>query len=116
VPGSDAEVPKPGVEAAPPIFEQSDFEDYLRFPFSEEAARHAAASRGRGGRPVPPAAPLVIDVEKLPDAPPASPPETGIVLTPTIMTILVVSVILLLSAAFAAGVAVDRLFLIKPVP
>jgi hypothetical protein len=103
-----------GPEHAAPLFEHSDFEDYLRSPFSEEAARHAAA-RGRGPRPVP-AVPLVIDVERLPDEAVPAPPAAGILITPGMLSLLVVAAILLLAGAFAAGIAVDRLFLIKPAP
>jgi hypothetical protein len=115
VPANDAAVAAAEAGARPPLFEQSDFEDYLRSPFGEEAARHAAASGARGVRPLP-AVPLMIDVERLPNEAMPVPPETGIQLTPTILSVLVVSVILLLAAAFAGGIAVDRLFLIKPVP
>ena len=101
-----------GAEPAAPLFEHSDFEDYLRAPFSEEAARHAAASRG--GRP--PSVPLVIDVERLPDEAVPARPATGILITPGMLSLLVVAAILLLAGAFAAGIAVDRLFLIKPAP
>jgi hypothetical protein len=103
-----------GAEPAAPLFEHSDFEDYLRAPFSEEAARHAAA-RGRGPQQVP-AVPLVIDVERLPDEAVPAPPAAGILITPGMLSFLVVAAILLLAGAFAAGIAVDRLFLIKPAP
>jgi hypothetical protein len=115
VPPDDLLPPDGGGDAAPPLFERSDFEDYLRSPFGDEAARHAAASRARGVKPMP-AVPMVIDVERLPDeaGPPA--PAVGILLTPARLTVLVVAIILLLAAAFATGIAVDRLFLIKPGP
>jgi hypothetical protein len=104
------------VEAAPerpaPPFEQSHFEDFLRSPFGEEAARHAAA-RARGGRPAP-AAPGVIDVERMADEDEPAVPAAGILLSPGRLTVLVVVVILLLAGAFAAGIAVDRLLLLKP--
>jgi hypothetical protein len=115
VPDGDESARLPEAQAGAPLFEHSDFEDYLRSPFSEEAARHAAASRGRGIKPLQ-AAPLIIDVERLPDEAPGPHPQPGILLTPALMTVVVVIVILLLSAAFAGGVAVDRLFLIKPSP
>ncbi len=114
VPATD-EMPANGGPGSPaPVFERSDFEDYLRSPFSDEAARHAAASRGRGVRPLA-AVPVMIDVERLPDeAVPGAPPVAGILLTPARLSIALVIVILLLAVAFAAGIAVDRLFLIRP--
>jgi phage FluMu protein Com len=114
VPASD-ESPNGGPESPPPLFEQSEFEDYLRSPFSEEAVRHAAASRARQVRPLP-AVPLMIDVERLPDEAVPAPPVAGILLTPVRLSVLVVAVILLLAGAFTAGIAVDRLFLMKPGP
>jgi phage FluMu protein Com len=93
-------------------FEQSHFEDFLRSPFGEEASRHAAASRARGIHPLP-SVPLGVDVERMADESEPKPPAAGIVLSPVRLTVLVVIVILLLAAAFAAGIAVDRLFLVK---
>jgi hypothetical protein len=114
VPATD-ESPDGGAEASAPLFEQSDFEDYLRSPFSDEAIRHAAASRARQMQPLP-SVPLVIDVDRLPDEAVAVPPAGGIWLTPARLSVLVVTFILLLAGAFAAGIAVDRLFLLKPGP
>jgi hypothetical protein len=100
-----------------PLFERSDFEDYLRSPFGEEAVGHTAASGGRGGRPGPSAA-SEFDVERLPvEHPPAAPPApAGIVLSRSRLTVLAVTAVLLLAAAFAAGIGVDRLFLAAPAP
>jgi hypothetical protein len=115
VPASDV-VAAPG-DAGAPLFEQHDFEDFLRVPFREEAERHSAASRGRSSRPAPAGPPLMIDVERLPDSPDlAPPPGAGVLLTPVRLAVVVVVVILSLAAAFAAGIAVDRLFLLKPGP
>jgi hypothetical protein len=115
VPDGNAEADDGGPEPSPRLFEQSDFEDYLRAPFSEEASRHPAASRFRGVRPAP-AVPLVIDVERLPDESVPAPPSAGLLLTPVLLSVLVVVVILLLAGAFAAGIAVDRLILNRPMP
>jgi hypothetical protein len=114
VPTADAAVAPGGAPA--PLFEQNDFEDFLRVPFREEAERHSAASRGRVGRPGAAAPPLLIDVERLPDQPESVSPPVGVLLTPVRLAILVVVIVLLLAAAFAAGIAVDRLFLLKPGP
>jgi hypothetical protein len=115
VPPGDGDAGNGGPDLPAPLFEQSDFVDYLRSPFGEEAARHAAASRGRGVRPIP-AVPLVIDVERLPDESLPARRSPGILVTPAVLSLLVVAAILLLAGAFAAGIAVDRLFLLKPVP
>jgi hypothetical protein len=117
VPAASVAAPNGGRGAPAPLFEQSDFVDYLRpSPFAEEASRHAAASGSRGARPASDS-PLLIDVERLPDEiVPSRRPAAGILLTPPRLTALVVAGILLLAGAFAAGIAVDRLFLIKPVP
>jgi hypothetical protein len=115
VPLNDTVPPNGGAESPAPVFEQSDFEDYLRSPFSEEASRHTAASRARGLRPLP-AVPLMIDVERLPDEAAPIAPVAGFLVTPAHLTVIVVAVILLLAGAFAAGIAVDRLLLLRPVP
>jgi hypothetical protein len=96
-----------------PVFEHNDFEDFLRAPFSEEAVRHAAAARGRHGAS---GAPLVIDVEKLPDRPEPAEAAVGVFLTPVRLAVIAVLVVLLLAASFAAGIAFDRLLLLRPGP
>lgn len=111
VPGGATTEEGGGLERQPPPFEQSHFEDFLRSPFTEEAARHAAASRGRGSHAIP-AVPMMADVERMADEDePAVPAATGILLSPGWLTVLVVVFILLLAGAFAAGIAVDRLLL-----
>jgi hypothetical protein len=97
---------------AAPVFEHNDFEDFLRSPFSEEAARHAAAARGRALRPGG-GAPLMIDVEKLPDQAEPAALATGILLTPVRLAVLAAAIVLLLAGAFAVGIAVDRLLLLR---
>ena len=114
VPQSDVVAGAAG--AAAPLFEQNDFEDFLRVPFRDEAERHAAAGHGRSSRPVPAAPPLMIDVERLPDNAELSPPASGVLLTPVRLAVLVVFFILSLAGAFAAGIAVDRFLLLKPGP
>jgi hypothetical protein len=111
-PGADGDPTSP-----PGLFEGNDFDDYLRSPFTEEASRHAAASRSRGVRPLAPASPD-IDVERLPVGvlPAKAPAARGIVLTPFRLTVLSVAAVLLLAAAFAAGVGVDRWLLAAPAP
>lgn len=114
VPAGDIPGAAEPAEAQPelPVFERSDFDDYLKEPYAAAAARHDDVGAS-GSQPVAPAFPAfpspspVLDVEPLtPNVIPGS-----FVLSSGKATVLVVAVICLLALAFAAGVAVDRWFL-----
>jgi phage FluMu protein Com len=105
---------KPGVPASPapptgpgpaPLFERSDFEDFLQNPVNESPPPRVDA-------PVPPSPPFAVEI---PPAPPLSlPPSTlrpqpaGLVLSPAQATWLTVVAILLLALAFGAGLLVGH--------
>lgn len=111
VPQKDEPEPNGGPAPQPQLFERSDFEDYLRDPFSEEVVRHAAASRSRASEAAPASA-SAFDVERVPaEVFTAVATAPGIHLSPRQATILAVVAVLLLAAAFAVGIIVDRLLL-----
>jgi phage FluMu protein Com len=113
VPQAEAEA-KPGAPASPapptspepaPLFERSDFEDFLQNPVNESPPPRADA-------PIPPPPPFAVEI---PAPPPVSlPPGTlqphsaGLVLSPTQATWLTVVAILLLALAFGAGLLVGH--------
>ena len=95
--------PPTGAEAAP-LFERSDFEDFLQNPVNESPPPRADA-------PVPPPPPFAVEIPAPPplSLPPsgALPPQSaGLVLSPTQATWLTVVAILLLALAFGAGLLV----------
>jgi phage FluMu protein Com len=113
VPQGEAEA-KPEAPASPapptgpgpaPLFERSDFEDFLQNPVIESPPPRADA-------PAPPPPPFAVEI---PTPPPLSvPPGTlrpqpaGLVLSPTQATWLTVVAILLLALAFGAGLLVGH--------
>jgi phage FluMu protein Com len=95
-------------EGAAPVFERSDFEDFLQNQAAPEAPQPAAAA------PPPPPLPFAIE-EKAPTPPPLQPSGTvlrprpaGLMLSPTQATWLTVAAILLLALAFGAGLLVGH--------
>ncbi|MHB1422646.1 MAG: hypothetical protein ACYC3I_05515 [Gemmataceae bacterium] len=114
-------VPQPGEEAkpepylppapsppvggpAPPLFEHSDFEDFLKNPVANKPVAPAPPPSP------PPLAPFATDIPPAPlfTTPSATPRAhpLGLVLSPTQATWLTVAVILMVAAAFAAGLLV----------
>jgi hypothetical protein len=104
-----AAAPAPGA-AAPPLFERSDFEDFLR-------PQVPAVPPAPPAPALPPLAPpgdrpSAYDVERLdmPSLGVATPPRPagGIVLSPSQATVLTVAAVFLLAVAFGAGLLVGR--------
>jgi hypothetical protein len=94
-------------------FERSDFDIELKPP-PREPARAAPAPPPRPApplRPAPPAplpAPVAREIDSM-RPPSVSGPPVGVVLSPTLATVLTVAAILLLGLAFAAGLLVGRM-------
>jgi hypothetical protein len=110
--------PKPPVQ--PPIFERSDFSDFLN-PQPKEPVLAGAQQPAAGAvppRPQPAAqqralrmpSPYDVDVEPMPGATaaPLDPNAVGILLSPARATLLTVAVILGLALAFSAGLLVGH--------
>jgi hypothetical protein len=89
-----------------PLFERSDFEDFLQNPLPDKPAVPRASA------PPPPPAPFTIDIPSSPSLAvpsgnaPAHPP--GLLLSPAQATWLTVVVILLVALAFGAGLLVGH--------
>jgi phage FluMu protein Com len=108
---SSGEVPSAGVpepaplHEPPPVFERSDFDDFLHPP-------SAAAPPVAPAAPAVPGLPAAFDVERLDPAALSGStlarPPAGVFLTPTQATVLTVSAVFLLAIAFAAGLLVGR--------
>lgn len=96
-PAAEQHVP----EAPAPLFERSDFEDFLQNPARDKPTIHSA-----------PALPFAAEIPSSPSlaATPASPRlrPPGLVLSPTQATWLTVAVILLVALAFGAGLLVGH--------
>ncbi len=105
-----APVPTPAPAGAPaaPLFEHSDFEDFLRPPPAEEAP----PSPPPAAPPRLPESPLAFDVERINPGgalpPPAARLPGGIFLSPAQATLLTVAGVFLLAIAFGAGLLVGR--------
>jgi hypothetical protein len=96
-------------EAAAPLFEQNDFDDFLDGDdHSEEVDVPVAPSQRQPAYAV-----NRLNFSPPPPPPPVQPPSpaSGVTLSSTAVTILTVSALILLALAFGAGIAVDRLFL-----
>jgi hypothetical protein len=106
-PASPAPPPPPPVGDKPaPIFERSDFEDFLHNPTAPSPAVPPLPSAP------PPPSPFAMDLpsapalEMSPASPRAAPP--GLLLSPAQATWLTVAVILLVALAFGAGLLVGH--------
>jgi hypothetical protein len=109
VPPAEGEpVPAAGAPPPPPLFEREDFDDFLN-----------NAGVSSVGHPPPPAPPPMPRPAPYTHAPAASsvalaaapPPAGGIVVSPTLATIVTVGLIILLAIAFGAGLLVGRFYL-----
>lgn len=93
-------------EAPAPLFERSDFEDFLQNPLPDKPAAPPVSA------PPPPPAPFTIDIRSSPSlgAPSGNAPIPlpGLLLSPAQATWLTVVVILLVALAFGAGLLVGH--------
>jgi hypothetical protein len=100
---------EPMAEPAPPVFERSDFEAFLKNPVREEPPAPLAHPV-----PAPPAQPAPYEAERFDPSSLSLSPSTarprpvGLVLSPTQATWLTVVAILLLALAFGAGLLVGH--------
>jgi hypothetical protein len=96
----------PGGNVPAPLFERSDFDEFLQNPLPDKPAAPAPAP------PPPPPSPFSMDIPSSPSLPmvssnaPASP--AGLLLSPAQATWLTVAVILLVALAFGAGLLVGH--------
>jgi phage FluMu protein Com len=103
---AQAQAAAPAARPAAPLFEHSDFDDFLRPPAEESPPLSPPAP------PPIPDSPPAYDVERL-DPPgtfaaPAPRPTAGIFLSPAQATLLTVAGVFLLAIAFGAGLLVGR--------
>lgn len=89
-----------------PLFERSDFEDFLQNPLTDKAEASPVLA------PQPPSEPLVLDRPPSPSFASTSEkvkvPSSGLFLTPAQATWLTVGIILLVTLAFGAGLLVGH--------
>lgn len=103
-----------GAAVVAPLFERSDFEDILKAPKPERVATPRPMIAAPAAAPAPVwSAPLpsAYDVEQVPRSGESFPgmAPAGILLTPGRATVLAVVVVLLLGAAFGAGLVIGRM-------
>jgi DNA-directed RNA polymerase subunit RPC12/RpoP len=110
VPPADGE--EVGARAAPPVFERSEFEAYLRDvevgPPAPRRIQPAPPMPLPSPKPPEPAASGEPSLVPLSPAMPGADYANGIVLSPTWATVLTVVIILLLALSFSVGLLVGR--------
>jgi hypothetical protein len=99
--------PAPAAAAAAPVFERSDFDQYLQ----AEVGNQPVVTAPPPAAPLPgtvwnPQSPDMVDVEPAPLPPTAPPP--GIMLSNGMATLLTIGIIFLMALSFMLGVLVGR--------